>query len=276
MRRKALIIASGLLAAALTMPAFAGDDLSTPPPISCGNGIPGGVNCLVSKKELKDAGYAFHQGVKLRDHRRFAEAFAQFDRASRLAPQNMQFLTAREVVKAQLVFGHVQRGNLLLWENSRTQAAAEFRAALDLDSENPYARERLEEATREWAPAKPPALPLRVADSGEIHLEPREDRATLHYTGDVRGLFTELSAAYGVTAQFDESVQARQVRFNLDDVDFFTALKLACQVSKTMWAALDSRQILDRRRQSGEPQAIRPHVAADVHPAATFDAAGSD
>jgi type II secretory pathway component GspD/PulD (secretin) len=132
----------------------------------------------------------------------------------------------------------------LLWENARLQAAAEFRAALDLDSGNQYARERLEEATRTFAPTMPPVLPLRVADSGEIHLEPKDDRATFHYTGDARGLFAELSAAYGVTAQFDDSVQARPVRFNLDDVDFFTALKLACEVSKTMWAALGSHQIL--------------------------------
>jgi Flp pilus assembly secretin CpaC len=34
------------------------------------------------------------------------------------------------------------------------------------------------------------------------------------------------------------------VRFNVDDVDFFTAVKLACQVSKTMWSALDARQML--------------------------------
>jgi general secretion pathway protein D len=31
--------------------------------------------------------------------------------------------------------------------------------------------------------------------------------------------------------------------FNVDDVDFFTALKLACRVSKTMWAALDTTQV---------------------------------
>jgi general secretion pathway protein D len=34
------------------------------------------------------------------------------------------------------------------------------------------------------------------------------------------------------------------VRFNIDDVDFFTAVKLACQVSKTMWTALDTHQLL--------------------------------
>lgn len=245
MRRTAFIIAAGLVAATLATTAFAtGDDASSAPPISCGNGIPGGVNCIVSKKELKEARNAFNKGVKLQDQRRLEEAFDRFDEASRLAPQNMQFLTAREVLKAQLVFNHVERGNVLLLENARAQAAAEFRAALDLDVENQFARERLAEASREMALALPRGLPVRLADSGEIHLEPKSDRATFHYSGEVRGLFAQLSAAYGVTPQFDDSVQTRQVRFNVDDVDFFTALKLACQVSKTMWAALDTHQLL--------------------------------
>ncbi len=245
MRRTAFIIAAGLVAATLATAAFAtGDDASSAPPISCGNGIPGGVNCIVSKKELKEARNAFNKGVKLQDQRRLEEAFDRFDEASRLAPQNMQFLTAREVLKAQLVFNHVERGNVLLLENARAQAAAEFRAALDLDVDNQFARERLAEASREITPALPRGLPVRLADSGEIHLDPKSDRATFHYSGDVRGLFAQLSAAYGVTPQFDDSVQTRQVRFNVDDVDFFTALKLACQVSKTMWAALDTHQLL--------------------------------
>jgi len=250
MRQKTFLLAVrplavGLLAATLGSPAFAaGDDPSPPPVISCGNGIPGGVNCLVSKKDLKKARNVFHEGVRLQDHRQLDEALAKFDTAARMAPQDVPFLMAREVVKAQLVFNHIQRGNLLLLENARAQAAAEFRAALDLDSENRYARERLEEAGRELAPVLPRAFSVRMADSSEIHIVPRDDRATFHYSGDVRGLFAELSAAYGVTAQFDDSVQSRQVRFNVDEVEFFTAVKLACQVSKTMWAALDTHQLL--------------------------------
>lgn len=243
MRRKGLIIAAGLLVATLASAAFAGDNPASVP-ISCGNGVPGGINCLVSKKELKEARSAFHEGVKLRGRQQLEEAFTQFDKAARMAPQNPQFLAAREVVKSQLVFGHIQRGNVLLLENDRARAAAEFRAGLELDAENEYARERLGEATREQSPALPRALPVQVADSGEIHLQPRDDRATFHYTGDARGLFAQLSAAYGVSAQFEDSVQPRQVRFNVDDVDFITALKLACQVSKTMWAPLDAHQML--------------------------------
>ncbi len=245
MRCTAFKFAVGLLAATLALPAFGTDDnASSAPPISCGSGIPGGVNCIASKEEVKEARKAFKVGVKLRDQQQLEEAFNRFDEASRLSPQNMQFLTAREVVKAQLVFSHLQRGNVLMLENAHPQAAAEFRAALDLDGENQFARERLAEANLEFAPALPRALPFQIADSGEIHLTPKDGRATFHYSGEIRGLFAELAAAFGVTPQFDDSVQARQVRFNVDDVDFFTAVKLACQISKTMWAALDTQQML--------------------------------
>src|SRR5580698_5181081 len=245
MRRVYPIIAVSLLAAMLAMPGFAaGDDAPAPPSIPCGAGIPSVVSCQASKDDLKAARKAFDKGMKLQGQQRPEEAFARFDEATRLAPQDMKFLTAREVVKAQLVFHHIERGNVLLLADARMRAAAEFRAALDLDSDNEFARERLEEATRSIAPALPWTSPIHVEDSGEIHLAPQDGRATFHYTGDVRGLFEELSAAFGVKSQFDDSVQARQVRFNVDDVDFFAALKLACQVSKTMWAALDSHQLL--------------------------------
>jgi len=243
MRRTAFIFAAGLLAVIVSVPAFAAGDDSAPP-VTCSNGIPGGVSCIFSKKDLKEAQKAFARGVKLQDHHRLDDAFAQFDEAARLVPQNPQFLTAREMVKSQLVFDHIARGNLLLSENSRLQASAEYRAALHLDPENRFARERLEEATRESPPDLPAILPARLAESSEIHLEPRSERATFHFRGDLRGLLTELATAYGLTVQFDDSVKNRQVLFNVDDADFFTALKLVCSVSKTMWATLDEHQFL--------------------------------
>ncbi len=224
--------------------AFAGDDPTLAAPVSCGNGIPGGVNCVVTKDQQKQARKAFASGLKLEEHKRLGEAFEQFDKAARLVPQNPQFLTARELLKAQLVFNRVERGNVLLLENARPQAAAEFRAALDLDPENEFVRERLAESTRPLAPDLPPVVPAGLEDSTEIHLQPRDERATFHFTGDVRSLFAQLASAYGVTAQFDDSVKNRQVQFNVDDLDFFTALRLACESSKTMWAALDAHQLL--------------------------------
>jgi hypothetical protein len=90
MRRTAFIIAIGVVAAALAASAFAAadDPSSTAPAISCGNGIPGGVNCIVSKKDLKQARKAFEQGLKLQDQQQLKQAFDRFDQAARLAPQN--------------------------------------------------------------------------------------------------------------------------------------------------------------------------------------------
>src|SRR5580658_1660446 len=139
MRRAVFIFVAGVLAPALALalPALgAADEPAAVPPVTCGNGIPGGTNCIVTKHDRREAHEDFVRGLKLREHNRIEEALAQFEEASRIVPQNMQFLTAREVVKAQLVFNHVERGNVLLLEDSRAQAAAEFRAALDLDPEN--------------------------------------------------------------------------------------------------------------------------------------------
>src|SRR5439155_6643133 len=132
----------------------------------------------------------------------------------RLDPQDVQYLTAREAVKARLVFGHIERGNALLADASernlpekdvQQKAAAEFHAAVDLDPENQFAREPLEQTSPAHAAAPPNALLERVAESQEIHIQPGPGRATFHFSGDVRSLFTELAAAYGVTVQFDDS-----------------------------------------------------------------------
>ena len=242
MPSKCFILAA-VLAATSTLSLAAED--SALAPVTCRNGVPGGVNCFTSKKDLKDAQEAFKRGIKLHGRQRFEEALAQFDEAAQLAPQNLSYLDARETLKAKLVFDHVQRGNRLLSQDARLRAAAEFRAALDLDPGNEFALSRLQESTQSLAvPTLLRPIDVPWASSQEIHLEPTDDLATFHFVGDTRSLFTQLGAAYKINVQFDESIPARQIRFQVDNVDFFTALRLACRVSKTMWAALDAHQML--------------------------------
>ena len=243
MQRPAFIFAVVLLTAVLASPSLAGSDDPTTPPTTCRSGVPGGINCIVSKKDKKEARQAYSRGLKLKDQRQLEDALEQFDEASRLVPQDTQYLTAREMVKAQLVYNHVQQGNALLSEGSPNPAATEFRAALDLDPENQFARQQLGESTRSQAPHLPHDPPIRLINAGELHLAPKSERATFHFSGDVKALFTELGAAYGINVQFDDPIEARQVRFNVDDVDFFTAVKLACEISKLMWTPLDPHQM---------------------------------
>jgi Flp pilus assembly secretin CpaC len=248
MRSAWSILAVGLLATMPVIPAFAANEPPVDAPIiSCGNGIPGGVYCAPSKKDLKQARTAYERGLKLQDHQQMEEAFAQFDQALRLVPEDARFLSAREMTKSQLVFQHTERGDSLLAQAQPATAAAEFHAALKLDPDNAYVEERLTEALRNPGASKLDGVSSTLTDAGEIDLQPKAERATFHYRGDVRGLFSELGSAYGISTEFDDSVQAnaaKTVRFYVDDVDFFTALRLACRVSKTMWTALDLRQVL--------------------------------
>jgi len=217
-------------------------DTALTPPITCANGLIGSINCIPTKKEVKQAREAFDRGVKLHKRQDFLEAFNQFDDAARLDPRNVSYLTAREMLKAKLVFEHIQQGNLLLASDARIRAATEFRAALNLDPDNAFARERFEEATQPQLLPVAQAEPTPWGNSSEILLQPSDSVATFHFSGDAKVLFAELAAAYGMKVQFDDSVQARPVVFNIDNVDFFTALRLACQVSKMMWGALDQHQ----------------------------------
>lgn len=244
MRRATLIFALACVSVLPAPLALAASDETTGPPVLCSNGVPGGVSCFFSKKDRTTARNAFERGVKLERHRQLAEAFVEFDKAARLLPQDPQFLSAREFAKSQLVHDHIENGNTLFAQNSRIAAAAEFRAALDLDPDNMFAREQFDEATRVPTPPIPAIRPSTLEDAGEIEIAPKPDLATFHFQGDVHALFQALATAYGVTAQFDDSVQNRQVSFNVDNVSFFTALHLACEVSKTMWAALSPHQIL--------------------------------
>jgi general secretion pathway protein D len=234
-----------LLAGLAATTSFAANDAAVEAPIiSCGNGVPGGVSCIPSKKDLKQARSAYARGLKLENRNQVDQAFLQFDEASRLAAEDTRFFSAREVAKSQLVFQHTERGDAFLADGQHEPAAAEFRSALKLDPDNDYLQSRLAEAMPSSDSANSAGLPALFAESTEIHLQPRSERATFHYRGDIQGLFTELAAAYGVSAEFDDSIKAKTVRFYVDDVDFFTALNLACLVSKTMWAPLDAHQFL--------------------------------
>jgi general secretion pathway protein D len=245
MQRVWIIVAVSLLASMPALPAFAANDASIDAPIiSCGNGIPGGVYCAPTKKDLKEARNAYARGVKLQGQNRLEEAFTQFDQASRLEPQDLAFLTAEELTKSQLVFQRTERGDSLLALAQPEQAAAEFRAALKLDPDDAYVEERLTQALRGPAVSRLGELSATLASASEIELQPRKDLGTFHYRGDVRGLFSELASAYGVSAEFDDSVTAKPVRFYVDSVDFFTALRLACLVSGTMWTPLDAHQMM--------------------------------
>lgn len=195
-----------------------------------------------SKSEPKLARQSFERGLELAKAGRMREALDAFDAATELAPKNLEYLTAREVSRQQVVLAHLERGNSFLLAGKSVEALAEFRGAAEVDPANAYAQARLKEAVVE--PDAPLSPLLRVVgESEEIELAPAAGRKNFHYRGDSRGLIQQIARAFGVKAVFDESVAARTLRFDLEDADFATAMRLAGQMTKTFWTPLSSTEM---------------------------------
>jgi general secretion pathway protein D len=209
----------------------------------CASYVPGAPACDVSKKDLKAAKAAFKRGIKFQNAKRFDEALENFETAATLVPNDVEFATARELARQQFVHDHIERGNAALASNNDVVALGEFRSALNLDPHNQFAQQRLTDALGDSAPHL--SAPAQIlADAGEIEVVPLDRRADFHFRGGSRELLTQIATTFGLTATVDDSVVARSVRFEIQDVDFHTAVRAACQVTKSFWSPIDEKKIL--------------------------------
>ena len=195
----------------------------------------------VTKREAAEAKRQFQAGVKLNSKGHLDEAFDKFCSASELDPRNINYITAREFTRQELAMRALKQGNQAMMEQNEIVAMADFRRALEYDPSNDYALQRLRDSMPEPEPASPT---VSVAEqSRPIEVQPSEKHQDFHFRGDSRALLTEVARAYGISAQFDDSVKQQHVHFDIQDVNFATAMRAANDVTKTFWVALSAKQI---------------------------------
>ena len=198
--------------------------------------------CKAPAKDLKAAQQSFSRGLKLEQAKNPDEAFVEFEAAARLIPQNVEYLTAREIVRQQVVALHMERGNNNLQDGRQAEALAEFRIALSMDPQNEFAQQRLRDALGPGL-IHTSGSPQLVASADAVAPQPQAGHHDFHYRGDSRGLITAVASSYGLTSIFDDMFPSRRVRFDLEDVDFPTAMQTAEAVTKSFTVALDEKTL---------------------------------
>ena len=211
--------------------------------LPCSQGNAEALRCAPSKKETKEAKAAFATGLKLQRAKRLQESYEAFNKAAHLVPQNVEYVTARELARQQLISDDLQQGNAALSQGRQTEALAAFRGALQLDPQNDFAQQRIRDVAQEWAPTASTA-PRVLKDVGVLRVEPDPVRASFHYRGNGNDLLTQVARAFGISVTFDESVVSRPVQFDIDDVDFYHAMQAAAAVTHTFWTPLQRKQVL--------------------------------
>jgi hypothetical protein len=225
-----------LLVAAVCL---AADGVPTAAPSACPDAA-GAPACKAAAKDLKAARQAFSRGLKLQHARNLDDAFSEFEAASRLIPQNVEYLTVREIVRQQLVASHLERGNDSLQNGRPLEALAEFRNALQLDPQNEFAQQRLRDAVGPL-PVRTAGAPQLIASIDALTAKPKEEHHDFHYRGDSRGLITAIASSYGLTVIFDDAFPNRRVHFDVEDVDFPTAMRAAESVTKSFCVPLEEK-----------------------------------
>ena len=194
-------------------------------------------------KDVAKAKREFKAGVKLKSAGQMDAALEKFELAAELAPHNFEFVTAREFTRQQLVMQFLKQGNQAMLDGNEIVAMADFRRALEVDPTNEYALQRLRDSMP--LDEEPVSRNMRVVEqSTPIEMQPAAKHQDFHYKGDAKDLLTQVAQAYGITAQFDDSVQPKRVRFDIEDVNFATAMEVATRVTKTFWVPLSAKQIL--------------------------------
>jgi len=218
--------------------------------------------------ELAAAKKQFSAGTKFLSSGKTEEAFDKFKLASQLNPRSVEYATAREFTRQQLVMDALERGNKAMSANDEVLATAEFRRALEFDPDNEFARQRLKDAIWEETPAPSRTLQV-VQNSVEVSLSPQPGLHDFHYKGDSRTLLTQVARASGITATIDDSVQTRSVRFDIDNVNFAQAMEAATAVTKSFWIPLSGSQMYvvsdtTENRKNFERLALRTFYFPDV------------
>ncbi|MGH9788616.1 MAG: type II secretion system protein GspD [Candidatus Acidiferrales bacterium] len=83
-----------------------------------------------------------------------------------------------------------------------------------------------------WAQAPAPATPEQAAGR-QVRLQ-----------GPARVVFEQLGQLYGVRVRVDDALPHRPFELRLDGADFFTALRIACQLGSAFWVAQPDGSLL--------------------------------
>jgi general secretion pathway protein D len=226
-----------------------------------------GPKSVISKQEQKAAEKEFKSALDLQHAGKPEDALLAVSRALQLIPGNMEFITMSEVLRQQIAGQYLEQGNRLAAAGDPGGAMERFRAALAIDPQNAYVAQRLHDVTP-MDPEHQHVLEM-LASVDQIELQPTPGRKSFHMQGDTRQLYNQIGAAFGIFMQFDQSLNSRVLRFDLDNVDFYTVMALAGKMTKTFWApvaiheAMIASDTLDTRKQY-ERMALRTFYVGNV------------
>ncbi len=212
-----------------------------------------------TQKSERKAAKDYLAGVQLMEKGKPQAAWPLLKLASEAAPGNGVYARAAELAKQSTVTQLVEEASRQREAGSPGAADELLKQAQGMDPANDSVQQRLDKPglaaptggmvvgqTASEANGLVSELesgPAAIAEGG-VELEPKRDKASFHLNSNAQQVIPEVFKAFGIQASVHDSVQARQVRLDLDEVNFEQAVKVLGLVTHTFYEALDPHRVI--------------------------------
>ena len=250
-----------LLLACKTLPAQTNAQTGAPPvdPRAMIKPDPKRAKKLVEYGEKQEAAGAYEQ------------ALAAYEEAARYAPFDITIVSKGAALRGKLIRGYTENAERLALDGNLEAATEQLAAALSFDGSNKTVLERLKEMEAMKEQSKD--LPMEPRPLGLPRVVPDKVIHSFDLHGDTRTMYEVVATSYGLKASFDPDLPSRNVKLQIQDVDFETAMKVLTAETGTFWVPLNPKLIFvtgdtaEKRRQF-EPEIEQTFVLpASVTPA---------
>lgn len=188
----------------------------------------------VTKQDKREAEKAFMRGAKLYRENDFDAAEVDFLQALKLNPNAKEYLVALSMARDHRVAKLVQKAAAERTQERGAEADALIAKAHEIDPTNPLVMQH----------ERPPAKPVQVERlAGALQIHPVAKKESFHIKSQSRGLMQQVASSYGIRTVFDQDISSKNVRLDVDDVDFETAMHIVCLLTDMMYVPLDEKSI---------------------------------
>jgi general secretion pathway protein D len=194
----------------------------------------------VSHKSAEKAEDAYIEGARQLRDANYEAAERSFLRAYNLNPEKNEYLLALSASRERHLTGLVQQSSQARMANHTEEADRLLTQARTLDPSNPLIAEH--------EIVSPSALPHvdQVAQrhfilASTIEFAPAKDLHSFHERGDLRAVLQHVLMAYGIKPTFESDVPAKNIRLDVDDIDFTSALTITQMMTSVFYTPLDAK-----------------------------------
>lgn len=187
------------------------------------------------------AAKAYREGLKAEKAGKWEAAYSAYAQAFNWAPDDANYFAHRELAKGHLVQMKMDLAEREAISGRLSDARQELLAARSLDPSNRMIAERFGQLNALEPGERTGPMRQISADfepAGEVRLDVLPGTQNFNLRGNTETAYEEIARKFGVDVAFDVDLRQIPVRFQMNDLDFYTAMRLLGEVTGTFWRPL--------------------------------------